>query len=141
MKSAPTIAFDYQPSRWIAGALALMTLAAAVSPWTSALSPNAALPLTILVFALGGAAMRTFWRPPSVRIAFRESGWSLVGRAGGEREAVLESHARLGPWVSLAFRDGAASGFRVLLGPDNLDAPTLRRLILLLSRAEILQKA
>jgi toxin CptA len=139
MKSAPTIAFDYVPSRWIAGAIALMTLAAAVSPWLSALSVNVALPVMILAFALGGAAIRAFSRPPFVRIAFRESGWSLVERGGGERDAILESHARLGSFVSLGFRSGAASRFRVVLGPDNLDAPTRRQLILLLSRAEIVQ--
>jgi toxin CptA len=141
MKSAPTIAFDYQPSRWIAGAVALMTLAAAISPWLSALSPQVAMPLMILAFAFGGTAIRAFSRPPFVRIALRESGWSLVGRGGGEREAVLQSQARLGPWVLLAFRYAAGSRFRVVLGPDNLDAVTRRRLILLLARAEIVQKA
>lgn len=141
MKSAPTIAFEVRPSRWIAAAIALMSLAAAASPWMSALPAMGALALSMLAFALGGAALREFLRPLFVRIAFRDSGWTLVDRAGGEREAVLESHGRLGSWVSLGFRAGAASHFRALVGPDNLDAPTRRRLILLLSRAEIVQHA
>ncbi len=116
-----------------------MLLAAAVSPWMSALSTASALAVTMLAFALGGAALREFLRPLFVRIALRDSGWTLVDRSGGEREASLESHARLGSWVSLGFRAGASPRFRALLGPDNLDAPTRRRLILLLSRAEIVQ--
>jgi len=140
MKSAPTIAFDYRPSRWITGAIALMMLAAAGAPWMSALPANAALLVTTLAFVLGVSAIRVFSRPPFVRIAFRDSGWSLVDRGGVEREAILDAHARLGPLVSLGLRYSPASHFRMVVGPDNLDAPTRRRLILLLSRAEIVQK-
>jgi hypothetical protein len=45
----------------------------------------------------------------------------------------------LAPWLALGFHlDGRAS-FRALIGPGNSDAETRRRLILLLSRAEVVQ--
>lgn len=118
-----------------------MTLAAGLAPWLSAVSSIGALAVTMLALALGAAAMRDFLQPRFVRIAFRDSGWALVDRSGDEREALLESHRRLGSWVSLGFCAGGSSHFRTLIGPDNLDAPTRRRLVLLLSRAEIVQHA
>ena len=53
--------------------------------------------------------------------------------------ANLVAHVRLGSWVVLDFRGTGRRRFRAVLGPDNIDADTRRRLILLLSRAEVAQ--
>ncbi len=76
---------------------------------------------------------------PFRRIALRASGWTLVDAAGVEHTANLVAHVRLGTWLVLDFRSANRHRFRAVLGPDNIDADTRRRLILLLSRAEVAQ--
>ena len=74
---------------------------------------------------------------PFRRIAYRPSGWLLVSASGEEYEAILETQARIGALLALGFRHGPRERFHALLAPDNLDLETRRRLVLLLSRAEI----
>jgi hypothetical protein len=139
MKSAAIIAFDYRPSGWIAGATALVCAGAAVAPWFSALPPGASAVLSLAVIALGIRVLGRLCKPPFRRIAYRASGWLLLDASGEEHEAILESHAHLGALLALRFRQGPRARFHALLAPDNLDAESRRRLILLLSRAEIVQ--
>ncbi|MET0226480.1 MAG: hypothetical protein ABW187_08580 [Dokdonella sp.] len=137
MKSAPTIAFDYRPSRWI-GIAAGVTLALGVlAPWLSALPLLAQAAISLTAFAAGLHALQRHARPPFCRIAWRASGWSLIDAAGAEHAALLGAHAHLGVLLALNFRHGPRSTFHALLLPDNLDAQTRRRLILLLARGEV----
>lgn len=139
MKSAPTIAFDYRPSRWI-GATALLVYASAVlAPWLSGLSLFVCAALSLAAIAFGAYALHRFWKPPFRRIAYRASGWVLIDAANEEHAAVLESHAHLGALLALRLRVGPRSRLRLVLVPDNLDADTRRRLVLMLARAEIVQ--
>jgi toxin CptA len=137
MKSAPTIAFDYAPSRWIALATVLVCAGAVLAPWLSTLPLAACAGVSLAAAGFGAFALRRQWRTPFRRIACRASGWTLVDLADTEHEAILESHAHLGALMVLAFRHGPRARFRAVFGPDNLDAETRRRLILLLARAEI----
>jgi len=137
VKSAPTIAFDYRPSRWIGSAAGLAAVLAAAAPWLSSLPVIACAAVSLIALAAGAQALRQHARPRFVRVAWRASGWSLVDRAGNEHAALLVSHAHLGALLALGFRDGVRSYFRIVLAPDNLDAQTRRRLILLLARAEV----
>lgn len=140
MKSALAIAFDYRPSRQIAAAAALVSIAAVLAPWFSSLSLPLCAALSLAALALGGAAIRRFLHPPFLRIALRSSGWLLIDASGREHPARLASHARLGAFLSLDFRP--ASGrrrFRALLAPDNTDADTRRRLVPMLARGEVLR--
>ncbi|MFI4970990.1 MAG: hypothetical protein ACHP7D_12365 [Lysobacterales bacterium] len=137
MKSAPTIAFDYRPSRQAGVAATLIVVAAALAPWFCGLSPALRALLSLLALVVGAQALYRHWYPRFGRIAYRTSGWLLADAANGESPALLESHAHLGALLSLGFRYGPRARFRVLLTSDNLDADTRRRLVLLLARAEI----
>jgi toxin CptA len=139
MKSAPTIAFDYRPSRWIGAATLLVCACAALVPWLSAWPLPVCIALSLAAITFGTRALHRFWNPPFHRIAYRASGWSLTDAANEEQAAVLESHAHLGVLLSLGLRVGPGVGLRVLLARDNLDADTRRRLVLLLARVEIVQ--
>jgi hypothetical protein len=139
MKSAPSIAFDFRPPLAIAALVTALVAAAALAPWLSALPLFAKIALSLMALAYGVVAIRRFLRRRFVRIAYRASGWVLVDANGAEHAALLASHARYGAWLALGFHlDGRAS-FRALIGPGNSDAETRRRLILLLSRAEVVQ--
>ena len=139
MKSAPGIAFDYRPSRQLGGVgLAVATLAL-LAPWLSGLPWPASLLLSLAVLALATRSLTRFMRPAFRRIAWHASGWVLVDAAGNERPAELRRHARFGAWlVLLDFRHATRTRFHALIAPDNLDADTRRRLILLLCRAEVI---
>lgn len=137
MKSAPTIAFDYRPSRGVGTVAALVCLAAASAPWLTALPPLACTALSLAAIASGAHALQRFLKPRFRRIAYRESGWTLLDAYHTEHAAVLESHAHLGVLLALGFRTGPRSRLRVMLTPDNLDAHSRRRLVLMLARAEI----
>src|SRR6201995_3189321 len=84
MKSAPSIAFDYEPSRPIAALVLVLVVAAALAPWLSALPFAAKVVLSFAVLTSGLAANRRFMQTAFRRIAYRASGWSLVDDSGVE---------------------------------------------------------
>lgn len=141
MKSAPTIVFDYRPSRWLGIAATLVCACAIIAPWTSALPMPLRAALSLGALGWGARMLHGFLKPPFRRIALRASGWTLINAANEEHAAILESHARVGRLIALALRHGPHARFRAVLTPDNLDADTRRRLVLLLSRAEIVHAA
>lgn len=132
MKSAPTIAFDCTPSRALLGALAGMTILAGLAPWLSALPWLACGGLSLCALAGGTHAGRRLLRSHPRRIACRADGWVLLDAAGEEQTAELVSWRQLGNILMLDWRVGAGRRRRVVLTPDNLDADTRRRLIVLL---------
>lgn len=139
MKSAPTIAFDYCPSRGIAIITSVVLIAAAAAPWFCGLPWGARVALSLAALVIGIAALKRFMYGAYRRIAYRGSGWKLVDVDEAEHAVDLMSHTRLGSWLVLDFRDARNRRFRAVLGPDNVDAETRRRLILLLARAEVAQ--
>ena len=141
MKSASAIAFDYRPSRWLAAAAVLILCAALAAPWFSAAPVVMKLTLSAAACAIGLFSLRRFVRPPFLRIAYRASGWTLVDTDGHEKAALLRWHAQLGAWISMDFELDRRRRFRAVLGPDNLDAETRRRLVLMLARAEVAHAA
>ncbi len=111
MRSAPSIAFDFQPSRLVfAGAIAMVALAAA-APWFAGLPTSARIVLSLAVAASGVVALARYGAPRFARIAYGARGWLLVDRDGAESAADLVAHARLGSIVSLDFRAQDASPF------------------------------
>jgi len=94
---------------------------------------------SLAALVAGVASLARFERVAFPRIALRASGWTLVDATGVEHTANLVAHVRLGTWLLLDFRSANRRRFRAVLGPDNIDADTRRRLILLLSRAEVAQ--
>ncbi|MGH8172468.1 MAG: protein YgfX [Rhodanobacteraceae bacterium] len=137
MKSASAIAFDHRPSRLIALAAGAIVYAAVAAPWFSGLPVGVRVALSLVAGAVGIFLVRRFLKSPIRRIAYRASGWVLVDCGDREHAALLRSHACLGPWVSLDFERDRARRFRAMLGPDNLDTETRRRLVVLLARAEV----
>jgi toxin CptA len=141
MKSAPSIAFDYRPAAAIVALASVIIVAAVSAPWFSATPLSIKAAVSIAAAAYGIVALRRFVRIGVVRIAYRATGWVLVDKTGTERAADLASHARYGRWIALDFRLDGRRRFRALIGPGNTDAETRRSLILLLSRAEVVQPA
>ena len=139
MRSAPTIAFDYRPSRRVAGVASVVLIAAVAAPWLSGVSCPAGVAFSLAAFVLGKTALKRFTQAGFRRIAYQASGWKLVDAAQAEHATDLVSHTRLGDWLVLDFRSSDRHRFRALLGPDNVDAETRRRLILLLARGEVAQ--
>lgn len=134
MKSAPSIAFDYAPSRLLFVALCVATVLAVAAPWLSALPVVVCVVLSLLAIIVATIAARSFRAPPFVRIAYRGDGWVLLDRAGVEHAALLHAYRHLGAFVTLDWRHARRARFRVVLAPDNLDAETRRRLVVLLRR-------
>lgn len=139
MKSAPSIAFDYRPAPAIVALTGFIVVAAVSAPWLGAAPPAVNAAVSIAALGYGIVALRRFARVDFRRVAYRASGWVLVDRAGTEHAADLASHACYGSWIALDFRLDRKRRFRPLVGPGNADAETRRRLILLLSRAEVVQ--
>jgi hypothetical protein len=139
MRSAHSIAFDFRPSRSVGAATVAVSLAAAVAPWQSALPASARIVLSLSVGLAGAISLRRFYGMPIRRIAYRALGWMLIDENATEHLVELVAHVRIGPWLALTFRDSGSRMLRALLGPDNLDPETRRRLAVLLSRGEVVQ--
>ena len=139
MRSAPSIAFDYRPAPAIVALAGAIVAAAAAAAWFSAAPTALRAAVSVAATSYGIVALRRFVRVRFARIAYRASGWTLVDTDGAEHAARLESQTRHGAWIALDFRLDGRGGFRALVGPGNADAETRRRLILLLSRAEVVQ--
>lgn len=135
MKSVPTIAFDYRPSRIVAAAACAVALLALAAPLLSGVAPALRLGLALLALAAGVVALARFLRPRLRRISHGAAGWQLVDDAVAH-EATLVSHARLGAFIALSWRIPGGGRRHAVLAPDNVDAQTWRRIALLLARAD-----
>lgn len=139
MKSAPTIAFDYRPSRQLGVAGLALAAVAVLACWLAGLPWWLRLSASLAALAFAAHVFPRFLRPRFRRIAWRSSGWTLVDANGHEHTADLCRHMRFGAWLlALEFRHGPRSRFHAVIAPDNVDADTRRRLILLLKRADVL---
>jgi hypothetical protein len=136
MRSAPSIAFDYRPSRAVIAAIGAVGFVAALVPWWSAATLGLRIALSLGALGIAVVALHRYRSPPFHRIVRRASGWRLVDRDGREHAAILRAHRRLGTLLALDWHCAPRARFRVLLTPDNMDADTRRRLVLLLARGE-----
>jgi len=135
MKSAPAIAFDFTPSRWIAATIGLLALAGLAALAFSGVPLWA----TLLVAAIGcvyaGYEMRRFLRNPVRRAAWYEAGhWRLADADGFDYVADLQQGIVRGAWIVLRLRRSDGERVAIILGPDNSDADTRRRLRVRLAR-------
>ena len=134
MRSAPAIAFDYRPSRWLSVLGAVVGVLAIAAPWGSGLGVLVRVGVSIAALAFAVEGLRRHAQPRFRRVSCREGEWFLLDAGGNEHAAVLRGSTRLGPLLALGFGLGRGSTWLVL-APDNLDADTRRRLVLLLARA------
>jgi toxin CptA len=136
MKSAPSIAFDYRPSRAIAVAIVALTLLSIGGVSASGLDPIMKWAIAIVALAYAGWALRRHLEPGFVRIARGAGGWLLVDGDGAQSPVMLVAHVRRGFLLVLAFRQPGAGRSHAVLTPDNTDAELRRRLALVLAAGE-----
>lgn len=135
MKSAPAIAFEYRPSRWVAlviaalTALALVALAISGMPWWIKLAISAC----AVVYA--ATSIVRFVRIPAINLSWYEAGhWRVFGLHDRETVAELQHAIVRAGWIVLTLRCSNAKCLRLLLTPDICDAETRRRLCVRLAR-------
>jgi toxin CptA len=136
MKSAPSIAFDYRPSRAIALAIVLLTVLSMCGISASGLVPIMKWAIGMLALVYAGWALRRHLAPGFVRIARGAGGWLLVDGDSAQFPVVLAAHVRRGFLLVLEFRRIDAGRYRAILTPDNADADLRRRLMLVLATGE-----
>ncbi|HET9034487.1 MAG TPA: hypothetical protein VFN25_16490 [Dokdonella sp.] len=133
MKSAPSIAFDYRPSRGLAIAMFVVALAAIVAILLSGLPGTVRLLIAPALAALGALALYRHLKSDVVRVARGEGGWLLVDLEGSERPVRLIDHVHRGFLLVLSFQPEAGRVRRLVLTPDNADGELRRRLLLTLA--------
>jgi len=135
MKSAPAIAFDYRPSRWLAAAIVLIMLLVIVAIAASGTPLWLKPVLACSACAYGVYALRAFLRGPMRHALWYEAGhWRLADHRGNEQVAELQSGIVRGAWIVLRLRRSDSAHVAIILGPDNSDADTRRRLRVRLAR-------
>ena len=136
MKSAPAIVFDYRSSRWIAAATGLIALAAVVALCFSGVPLWGKVLAAAPACFYAGLGLRGFLRNPVRRAAWYDAGhWRLADADGSEHLADLQQGVVRGPWIVLRLRRSDGARNAIILGPDNSDADTRRRLRVRLARA------
>ena len=131
MRSAPTIAFEYHPSRALAAMIVALTALAAASIAMSGM-PWPWMPASMIATTVyGAAALRRHARPRICALAWQGDGdvsLTLAERGAMETGQGSLADARvLGPLIMLSLRWPKGRAALWLL-PDNLDADTRRRL-------------
>ncbi|MEP6483848.1 MAG: protein YgfX [Rudaea sp.] len=137
MKSAPLVAFDYCPSRYLIAAVAAALVLAMIAIALCGMNVLAKLVLACIALTYAFVALRRFQRLAPTRVAWQSAGhWRLVDRGGTEKVAELSRSIVRGNWIVLNLRCSDASRVDLILGPDNSDAETRRVLRVRLSRAD-----
>ena len=135
MKSAPAIAFDYVPSRWLATAIVVVALLALVAVAFAGLAIWIKLTLGCAVVAYVAYALQRHLLASTRRVAWHEAGhWRMALADGEERAAELRHAVVRGGWLVLTLRAGNGERVPLILGPDNSDADLRRRLRVRLAR-------
>lgn len=134
MTSAPSIGFEYRPSRWPARLLLAMGVLAIVASWLSALPAWLAATLTMTLATGIVWLVRRGRNDPVRRATWRADGsWQLQLHDDSDVEATLVD-ARVGAGaIVLHLRWPPRRRASLLLFADNLDADTRRRLRMRLS--------
>ncbi len=134
MTSAPSIGFEYRPSRWPSRLLVLIGALALLSIWISGVPRLAAVGLSLLVMAVVAGYIRQQGRSPVRLVTWRsDGGWQLQLPDDSEVEAQLLDARHRGALIMLRLRWATRGRATLLLFPDNLDADTRRRLRMRLS--------
>jgi len=136
MKSAPAIAFDYAPSRWLTAAIVAIALLALVGVGFAGIGTWLKLALGCGAVAYAVHALRRHLGSAMRRVAWHEAGHWRIARADGEERVAELRHAVVrGAWLVLTLRVGNGERVALILGPDNSDADVRRRLRVRLARA------
>ena len=136
MKSAAAIAFDYRPSRWIAVAIVLIAMLAVLAVALSGVALAWKVALACVACAYAAWSLDRFLRANNIRrAAWQQAGhWRVVDTNGNEFVAELDSGIVRGAWIVLRLRRTDGRRVTMILGPDNSDVDTRRRLRIQLAR-------
>ena len=138
MKSAPAIAFEYRPSRWLLASLLCIALLATVAIAASALAWSVKLILAAAVCAYAIHSARRHLHPAVRRCAWYENGhWRVRDPTGEDHAATLLRASVRGVLIVLVLRSALQRSTSLILLPDNCDADTRRRLRVRLSRGTL----
>jgi toxin CptA len=136
MKSAPAIAFDYVPSRWLAAAIVAVALLALAAVAFAGVATWVKLALGCAVVGYTAHSLRRHLGASMRRVAWHEAGhWRISPADGDERTAQLRHAVVRGGWLVLILRTGSGERVALILGPDNSEADVRRRLRVRLARA------
>lgn len=134
MRSAPSIGFEYRPSRWPQAALVLVAVLALAALFLSALPRPAAWALAGLVAVYMVRACRDAGKHEVSTVTWRvDGGWTLRLVDDHDVEARLLGARTAGSAIVLRLAWEPRGREALILMPDNLDADTRRRLRLRLS--------
>jgi toxin CptA len=135
MKSAPAIAFDYRPSRWLLAAMVAIALLALAAVALSGLNAWLKLGLAVCVVAYAVLTLRGFLQPRFTHVTWHSAGhWRLRDAADREQIAELQHTVVLGILIVLTLRFDPKRTLALPLLPDNCDAQTRRRLRVRIAR-------
>ena len=138
MKSATAIAFDYRFSRWLTLAIAVVSLLAIGSIFSSGAPVWAKTGLSLAMAGWAGWTISPLRRPLIVRAAWLPGGhWRVVDADGREFTAELVGGVARGPWIVLNLRRSDGKRLALILGPDNCDTDIRRHLRVRLADAEM----
>jgi len=141
MKSAAAIAFDYRPSRWVAVALVFVNVLALIAIAVSGIAWTVKLALACAACAYTAWSLPRFLGVRIRRAAWHQGGhWRIADSDGDEHVAELESGIVRGGWIVLRLHRSDGQYVVLLLGPDNSDADTRRRLRVQLARVSDTKK-
>ena len=136
MKSAPAIAFDYAPSRWLAAAIMAIALLALVAVAFTGIGMWTKLALGCAVVAYAARAVWEHAHGSVRRVAWHQAGhWRIAHADGEERVAELRHAVVRGAWLVLTLCATDGKRVALILGPDNSEADVRRRLRVRLARA------
>lgn len=134
--SAPTIAFDYRPSRWLLAALLIVAVLALLGLIFCDAPPWFKLSLAIVLLAYLGHSLRRLLQSNWTSLVWHGQGyWRLHAGSDDPHIAELIGSTRIGWMIVLRFRLHGRQRFDAVLLPDNLDADIRRRLCARLARA------
>jgi toxin CptA len=129
MTSAPAIGFEYRPSRQRAAALIVVQALAWIAIALSGVELWLQSVLALAVLAAGFYQRLQDARLPLRALALSGDGhWQLHLTSGDDLPARLLSARVLGPYIVLWLAVAGRGRHGVLLGPDNLDPDSRRRL-------------
>lgn len=135
MKSAPAIAFDYRPSRWLVAVMCVIALLALAAIALCGLNVWYKIALALVTIAYAALTLQRFVSPQFTHVTWHAAGhWRVRDAADREQIAELQRSTVLGGLIVLALRIGPKSSIALPLLPDNCDAETHRHLRVRLAR-------
>ncbi|MBU6199046.1 MAG: hypothetical protein KGP08_05295 [Xanthomonadaceae bacterium] len=136
MKSATAIGFDYRPSRRLLAAVIVMAALALAAGALSGAPAWVKTGVGVAAAVWSAIALGRFWRPPITRAVWQAGGhWRVAAADGREFTAEIIRGVVRGAWIVLNLRRSDGRHLALILGPDNCDADTRRRLRVRLASA------